>query len=158
MEMRTSATRWRSKKSSITACQIGPKPTAAVRTSMRQAPPRSVGSTSTSRLPEPTTPTRVAGGAAAIGWPPRYSNVRDSMGFGLAWSPVAETLGRVVKAARRAYQILDRPCGQQVAGRQSLVDAQVLGAADHAAVAQVLNQPLVASEPNRRVAGDAADR
>jgi len=57
IEMLVSASSQRWWKSRITASQIGPKPTAAVVISMVQAPARSAGSISTSRLPEPTTPT-----------------------------------------------------------------------------------------------------
>src|SRR5450830_137415 len=57
MQMRASARPQRSWKSVMTACHVAPKPTAAVRTSISQAPPRLAGSISTSRLPEPTTPT-----------------------------------------------------------------------------------------------------
>lgn len=47
----------RSTKSAITACQTSPKPTAAVWISTSQSVPPSTRSTSTSRLPEATTPT-----------------------------------------------------------------------------------------------------
>ena len=37
-------------------------------------------------------------------------------------------------------------------------DAQVLGAADHAAIAEILDHPPVAAESHRGIAGHAADR
>src|SRR5207245_533632 len=58
--------------------------------------------------------------------------------------PVAKPLGWLVEAARRAHEILDRARGEQVARRVALVDAEILGATDRAAVAQVLDDAAVA--------------
>ena len=60
MQMRVSLSFQRSWKSAMTACQVAPKPTAAVRTSISQAPFSCAGSIRTSRFPEPTTPTSCA--------------------------------------------------------------------------------------------------
>src|SRR6185369_15928262 len=155
-DTRTSASAWRAKKSSSTACQIAPKPTAAVVTSTRHAPPRSAGSTSTSRFPEPTTPTSTGCCVPRVRRPPRYSNCKLSIVS--SRSPVAEAPRRVVQATGRADEILHRTRRQLVARRMSLVDAQILGPPDDAPVAEVLDRAAVACETDRRVPRDTADR
>ena len=76
IETRTPASGWRAWKSLITACQIGPKPRAEVSTRTAQSLP-SAGSSSTSRLPEPTTPTST-GAKAPAGRPPGKEKSRVS--------------------------------------------------------------------------------
>src|SRR5690349_23192963 len=53
---------------------------------------------------------------------------------------------RIVEAPRSDHQILDRARGEQVARRPADIDAEVLRAADHAAVTQVLDRAPVARD------------
>ena len=126
-----------------------------------RAPAR--GSSSTSRLPEPTTPTST-GAKAPAGACRRIRSAGFRALQACSWvliavphqlrkrsggwysPPEASTRSRIERAASRLRVAIAR------------VDAEVLGAPDDAAVAQVLDHAPVARQADRGVAGDAADR
>src|SRR3954471_17952442 len=117
IEMRTPASGWRAWKSFITACQIGAKPRAEVSTRTAQPLPPA-GPSSTSRLPEPPTPTST-GAKAPTGRPPEKEKSRVSSPAGTSLIvnlllPVSEAPGRPVQAAGGAHQVAHAACGQQV--------------------------------------------
>src|SRR5262249_42011327 len=72
--------------------------------------------------------------------------------------PVAKTRRRLIKATRRAYEILDRARGQKIASGHSLVDTEILGATNDAALAQSFDGTTIARKAHLGVTGDAADR
>ena len=91
--------------------------------------------------------------ARPAGWPPVKRKSRVSMPPSLDRRPhqLRKRLRRLVQAARGAHQVA---CIERAASRLrvaiALVDAEVLGAADHAAVAQVLDRAPVARQAHRR--------
>src|ERR1700744_2457651 len=157
METAMPARRWRSWKSRSTASQIAPKPRAEVSTSIRHPVP-AAGSTSTSRLPDATTPTSAGANGAGVR-PPSNEKCRVSMPvIADLDSPVAEAPRRLVQPSRRAHQVAHGARGQQVARRVARVDAEIGRAPDHAARAQLLHHRAIALLPRRREARHAAYR
>ena len=67
-------------------------------------------------------------------------------------------LGGSYRPPEPAHQIRIERAASRLRRGIERVDAQVLGTADHAAVAQVLDHAPVAAEADRGVAGHATDR
>src|SRR5947199_4571409 len=152
--MRMPPTRWRSKKSVITACHTSPKPFAAVLISIAHASVCGAGSIRTSRLPDATTPTRQASDAVATRLPPSNRNCNRSMSA----LPIPKAFWRPIKPTRGAHEILDRPRREQIPCRVALVDAEVLGATDHASLTQLRDDDTIARKPDCGITGHAANR
>src|SRR5262245_7870507 len=154
IEMRTPPTRCRRQKSGRPACQMLPKPFAAVLISTAHASPPCAGSIRTSRLPDATTPTMHAF-TAAVGRPPSNRNCNRSIRAPL---PVPKAFRRLIETSRCADQVLDRSRRKEITRRVAFVDAEIFGAHDHAPLAQLRDRAAIAFQSDGRVAGDAANR
>src|SRR5580658_31816 len=99
-------------------------------------------SSSTSRLPDATTP------MIALSFLPgsRFLVVclKLSVCMGSPLLPVAKLIGRVVEVPRPMHQILDRSGGQHAAARIQWINTKVLRAADYLPRAQLLDHLTVA--------------
>src|SRR5437762_1667077 len=114
-----------------------------------------VRSSSTSRLPEATTPTI----ACARVPPARFGAVSLKLSVSMRnSSPVAEAAGRTVETAGSQHEFLDRAGRQQTAVGVERIDAEIFRAPDHAALPELLDELRVTCSADVGVSGNAADR